>query len=211
MRITARGAFYDSELTSDFADFNEDGSIEEIKAPKGTPLSDTPKFKGYVVARYNFPVGGYEAYVQGALTYIGERRSDLEPEDYAIRGDFPALTLIDLAVGLRTGSWSFDLFVKNATNNDTAWYDTAQCSFSTCGDQRYIIRERPITISLKVTRDFSVLLSHFDEYGVRIKAESVCVALLVIGGPLCFPVQKVQENWLGRINPLCWSIDTWLR
>jgi hypothetical protein len=64
------------------------------------------------------------------------------------------MTLLDLATGVQTESWSFDLFIKNATNNDTRWYDTAQCSFSTCGAQRYIVRERPITIALKATRNF---------------------------------------------------------
>jgi outer membrane receptor protein involved in Fe transport len=154
LRITASAAYYDGELTEVFADYNADGTIEEVKAAKGTPLPDTPKFKGNLLARYGFPVGGYDAYVQGTLIYSGKRRSDLEPEDYAIRGDFPAMTLLDLATGVQTESWSFDLFIKNATNNDTRWYDTAQCSFSTCGAQRYIVRERPITIALKATRNF---------------------------------------------------------
>ena len=156
LRIMASGAFYDGELTSVFADYNEDGTIEEIKAPKGTPLPDTPKFKGNVVARYEFPMAGYDAYVQAALMHSGKRRSDLEPEDYAIRGDFPSITLLDLAAGIRKETWSFDVFVKNVTNNDTPWYDTAQCSFSTCGAQRYIIRERPITIAAKFSKDFGL-------------------------------------------------------
>lgn len=154
LRIVGSAARYDGELTSVFADYNPDGSIEEVKAAKGTPLPDTPKFKGNVVGRYSFPVSGYDAYVQGTLIYSGKRRSDLEPEDYEIRGDFPSITLLDLAAGFQTESWSFDLFVKNATNNDTPWYDTAQCSFSTCGAQRYIVRERPITVALKATRNF---------------------------------------------------------
>lgn len=154
LSLTASGAYYDGELTEVFADYNADGSIEEIRAPKGTPLPDTPKFKGTLVARYEFPVAGLDAYLQGTLAYTGERRSDLEPEDYAIRGDFPAITLLDLAAGFQAGSWSFDLFVQNATDNDKRWYDTAQCSFSTCFDQRYIVRERPITIALKATKNF---------------------------------------------------------
>lgn len=155
LRITAAGAYYDSELTSVYADYNADGTIEEILAPKGTPLPETPDFKGNVVARYSFPIGQYNAYVQGAFVYVGERRSSLQPEDFEIRGDFPALTFVDLAAGIQIEQWSFDLFIKNATNQDKPWYDTAQCRFSTCGDQRYIIRERPITFTLKASRDFS--------------------------------------------------------
>ena len=92
LRITAGGAYYDSKLTSVYADYNEDGTIEEVLGPKGTPLPDTPDFKGNLIARYSFPMGGYEAYVQGSLTYIGERRSSLQPEDYEIRGDFAVIT-----------------------------------------------------------------------------------------------------------------------
>jgi outer membrane receptor protein involved in Fe transport len=154
LRISASGAFYDGELSSVFADYNDDGTIDEVKAPKGTPLPDTPDFKGNVVARYEFPMGDFEAYVQGALTYIGERRSDLEPEDYVIRGDYPSLTFLDLAGGIRKDDWRVDLYIKNATDEDAYWYDTAQCSFGTCGPQRYIVRERPITFAAKFSKDF---------------------------------------------------------
>ena len=155
LRISASGAFYDGELSSVFADYNDDGTIEEVKAPKGTPLPDTPDFKGNVIARYEFPMGNFEAYVQGALTYIGERRSDLEPEDYVVRGDYPSLTFLDLAAGIRKETWGVDLFIKNATDEDAYWYDTAQCSFGTCGPQRYIVRERPISFAVKFSKDFN--------------------------------------------------------
>jgi outer membrane receptor protein involved in Fe transport len=154
LRISGSGAYYDGELSSVFADYNDDGTIGEVRAPKGTPLPNTPDFKGNVIARYEFPVGDFNAYVQGVLTYIGERRSDLEPEDYVIRGDYPSLTFLDLAGGFRKDDWGVDLFIKNATNEDGYWYDTAQCSFGTCGPQRYIVRERPITVAAKFTMSF---------------------------------------------------------
>lgn len=154
LRITAAGAYYDGELSSVFADYNDDGTIDEVRAPKGTPLPNTPNFKGNVIARYEFPVGDFNAYLQGVLTYVGERRSDLEPEDYLIRGDYPSLTFLDLAGGFRKDDWGVDLFIKNATSEDAYWYDTAQCSFGTCGPQRYVVRERPITIAAKFTKNF---------------------------------------------------------
>jgi len=154
LRITASGAKYDSELTSDFADYNDDGTIDEIMAPKGSPLPSTPGFKGNVVARYDFTIGSFDGYAQGVLTYTGKRRSSLETEDYERIGDYPALTIVNLAAGIRKETWALDLFVKNATNEDTPWYDTAQCSSGTCL-QRYIIRERPTTIAVKFTKDFS--------------------------------------------------------
>ncbi len=154
LKISAAGARYEAELSSDFVDFAADGSVLRTRAPKGTPLPGTPDFKGNVVARYEFPIGGFDGYVQSALTYVGERRSALQPADYAVSGDYSSITLLDLAAGLAKGSWSFDMFVNNATNNDTPWYDTAQCATATCGSQRYAIRERPTTVAFKVTKRF---------------------------------------------------------
>lgn len=154
LRLQAGGAWYQSELTSVYADFNADGSIKRVLAPDGTPLPNTPKFKGNVVARYEFPLGEFDSYVQSSLMYTGERRSALRPSDYAIRGDFPTITLLDLAAGIRKGSYAFDLFITNVTDEQNYWFDTAQCAFSTCGAQRYIVRERPPTIALRFTKDF---------------------------------------------------------
>ena len=156
LRITASGAFYDSELTSVFADYNDDGSIKRVKAPAGTSLPQTPDFKGNVVARYEFPLGDFSAYVQGALTYSGERRSALIVEDYEAAGDFPSLTFLDLAAGIRKESYAVDLFIRNATNEDTPWYSRAQCNSSVCL-QRYVIRERPITFVVQVHEGFRLL------------------------------------------------------
>jgi outer membrane receptor protein involved in Fe transport len=154
LKITAAGAYYKSELTDDYVDYNADGTIKRIKAPKGTYLPLTPEFKGNVVARYHFPLGGFDSYVQGALVYIGSSRPVLDEAAYLRTGDVEAHTLLDLAAGFRRGSYAFDLFVRNATDNDTPWYTTAQCAFSTCGAQQYAVRPRPITIAVQVTKDF---------------------------------------------------------
>lgn len=153
LRITAGAARYDGELTDDFVDLNPDGSVRRVRAPDGTPLPGTPDWKGNVVARYQFSLGGNEAYVQSALTYVGERRSRLTPADFAVSGNFPSMTLLDLAAGIRTGPWSFDLFVNNALNTRRFWYDTAQCG-GVCADQRYFVRERPTTVALKASWRF---------------------------------------------------------
>jgi len=154
LRITAAGAWYDTELTADYADFDSDGNVVRIKAPKGTKLPVTADFKGNVVARYHFPVGGFDGYVQGAVTYEGERASDLDQDDNLVRGDVPAYTIVDLAAGIHKESYGFDLFIKNATGEDAPLYLTSQCATSTCGLQNYGVRVRPTTIALRFTKDF---------------------------------------------------------
>ena len=80
LRLSLAGAYYDSELTSDYA------PLGELKAPEGTPLPITAEFKGNVIARYMFPLGGFEAHVQGSLAYEGSRSSDLDIDDAAVFG-----------------------------------------------------------------------------------------------------------------------------
>ena len=142
----------DSELDGDYCvGCNSDWSP---CAPSGTQLPVTAKFKGNVLARYNFEIGGFESFVQGSLNYEGSRGSSLNVADNAIRGDVPANNLVDLAAGIRRDNYSIDLFVKNATDEDAAQYLTSQCATGTCGTQIYGVIHRPRSIGLRFTQDF---------------------------------------------------------
>ena len=152
LEISASFALIDSELDGDYCvGCNSDGSPW---APSGTQLPVTAKFKGNVLARYNFEIGGFESFVQGSLNYEGSRGSSLNVADNAIRGDVPASNLVDLAAGIRRDNYSIDLFVKNATDEDAAQYLTSQCATGTCGTQIYGVRHRPRSIGLRFTQDF---------------------------------------------------------
>lgn len=153
LRISTGAARYSGELKEDFVDLKADGSILRVRAPEGTPLPGTPEWKGNIVGRYDFSIGNLNAYFQGAVTHVGKRRSALTPEQFDISGTYPAITLVDLAVGIEAGKWNFDLFVNNATNTRRHWYDTAQCG-GVCADQRYFVRQKPTSVSLKASRRF---------------------------------------------------------
>ena len=67
--------FLDSKLTKDFCE-NLDTTGLPLPpdqcdplsfAPSGTELPVAPNFKGNVIARYNFPLGSFEAHLHGAL------------------------------------------------------------------------------------------------------------------------------------------------
>ncbi|MFT5482143.1 MAG: iron complex outermembrane receptor protein [Halieaceae bacterium] len=154
LRLSASIAYYDTELQDDYANFDSDGNITKILAPKGSELPVTANFKGNAIARYTFDVSGFEAHLQGALSYEGERGSDMDQTANAIRGDVPANTVLDLSAGFRGDSYSVDLFVKNATDEDAPLYLTSQCAAGTCGTQNYGVRVRPRTIGLKLTKEF---------------------------------------------------------
>ena len=74
--------------------------------------------------------------------------------DNLIRGNVPSNTFVDLSAGIRKDSYAFDLFIKNATDEDSPLYLTSQCATGTCGTQNYGVRNRPITVGLKFTQDF---------------------------------------------------------
>ena len=162
LRISASVAFYDSQLDEDYCceDAGDDGIAntddpnEVNEADKGTRLPLTADFKGNLVARYHFEMGGFDSYIQGAFVHQGDRDSDLDQQANAIIGTLPAFTTLDLAAGIARDTWSLDLFVSNATGADEPLLYSAQCVAETCGSQVYAHRIKPRTIGLQYRMDF---------------------------------------------------------
>ena len=152
LTLSTSFAFYNTELKDIYCEgCNDDGSNW---ADAGTKLPITADFKGNLIARYIFEIGSFEAHVQGAVSHEGERGSSMNQGDNAIRGDVPANTFVDLSTGIHKNSWSAELFIKNATNEDAPIYLTSQCATGTCGTQNYGVRARPMTIGLKWSQNF---------------------------------------------------------
>jgi outer membrane receptor protein involved in Fe transport len=152
--ISATAAFYDSELKDDYSNFDAAGNVVSVNAPKGTALPITPKFKGNIVARYGFNLGGFDAHVQGSVAHAGKAASRLALDANAIIGDIEANTTADLSAGIAKDNYTIELFVQNVGNEDAALYKTAQCAESVCGVQPYGVRPQPRTIGLKFTQKF---------------------------------------------------------
>jgi outer membrane receptor protein involved in Fe transport len=154
LRIGAGAAYYDSELTEDYVDFFPDGTVSNIKAPKGTALPLTPKFKGNLIARYSFPLVGFDAYTQGAFTYQDGASSELEIADNEFIGEIPSSTFANLAFGLVKEKYTIELFVSNATNEDAPLGINTECTTSVCGVQPIAVRARPRTFGIRYSYDF---------------------------------------------------------
>jgi iron complex outermembrane receptor protein len=164
------GTYNDAEIRRDFcsianADF--DCTVptgNELLAPAGTSLPLTPDFKGNAIARYEFPISGmWDGHVQGALSHIGSRRSDLRDVQNAIKGEFPAYTTFDFVVGATNGSYRVELFATNLFDSNGRYSTSVQCQETVCGDPDgvsttggvfydYVIKPR--TVGLKVGFDF---------------------------------------------------------
>jgi outer membrane receptor protein involved in Fe transport len=152
LRLSVAAAYYDSELKSDYVAICS--GLPCVKAPVGTKLPVTANFKGNLVARYNFPLGGFEAYTQGALAYEGDRSSSLNVGDNDIVGDIPESTFLDLSFGVEKDKYSIELFVTNATDEDAPLGLTTECDATQCGSQSYGVIARPRTFGIRFSQDF---------------------------------------------------------
>ena len=148
LRLSLAGAYYDTKLTTDYA------PLGELKAPVGTSLPITADFKGNMIARYMFPLGGFEAHVQGSLAYEGSRSSDLDVDDAAVFGPIPSNTFLDLAFGIENEKYAIELFVANATDEDAPLFFDAECAPGVCGGQKYGVTPRPRTFGIRFKQDF---------------------------------------------------------
>jgi len=154
LRLGVALSYYDSELKKDYCDFDAAGNCINVKAPKGTALPVTPDFKGNLIARYSFPTGAWESYVQGAFTYQSSAASQLEIADNDVYGDIPSSSYLNLAFGMMKDKYSFEIFLANATNEDAPLGVTSECTPQVCGGQTYGVKSRPQTIGIRFSQEF---------------------------------------------------------
>jgi len=121
--ITATGAYNDSALTTNFGNPGK-GNY----APIGTRLPVQPKFKMSSTARYEFPVGSVNAFVQGTMNTQSNSTSLLGVGDDAVFGNSPGFTTADFSVGGKTGNYTFQLFIQNAFDERGSLSHNAQIS-----------------------------------------------------------------------------------
>jgi outer membrane receptor protein involved in Fe transport len=161
LRLSAAASFYDSQLEDDYCCLDSgpdgiDGTADDTPlAPKGTRLPITADVKYNIVARYHFPMGSFDAYLQGVLVHQSDRDSRLARFKNDIEGVLPSYTTLDISGGFGKDDWSVDLFISNATGADETVYHDTECIPSTCAGQIYGVRLRPTTISARFTKDFN--------------------------------------------------------
>jgi iron complex outermembrane receptor protein len=131
-------------LANDPADF----------APSGTQLPTTPRFKGNLTGRYEFPMAGFDAHFQGSLVMTDSSRTALLPAENEVLGDQDAYNLVDLSFGVARETWSAELFVDNALDERASLYRYSECDVSICGGIVYGVGLRPRTVGLKFAQKF---------------------------------------------------------
>jgi len=159
LMLSAGAAYTDAKLDAPYcgtvtADGRPVVDCPNPPAPKGTRLPITPKLKANASARYEFPLAGFDAHVQGAIVYQDKVRAVLEVAESELVGDQPAYTVVDLSTGISNGTYSFELFVNNVFDELAEVTRYAECANSVCGYQTYIVPFQPRTVGVKFGQRF---------------------------------------------------------
>jgi outer membrane receptor protein involved in Fe transport len=122
-------------------------------APNGQQLPYTSKVKGDLIARYDFPLGGWLAYGQGAFVYQSAQQSELRTIQRGEIGEIPAFSTLDLAVGVARNSYSIDFFLNNVFDERGQLFRFTQCG--SCSQvNNYVVPTQPRTVALRFTQKF---------------------------------------------------------
>jgi len=124
------------------------------QAPAGTNLPITSKFKGNVIARYNFdPIEDWKLFTQAAFVYQTQTAPTLRVDETQVMGMQPAYGLLDLTAGATVSNSTIQFVVTNATNRLAQLSRFAQ-TVPAVDNQIYIIPAQPRTYVLKFGQKF---------------------------------------------------------
>jgi outer membrane receptor protein involved in Fe transport len=182
LTVSLAGSYNDATIRKDFcaianpefdctidADLDGSGAIDDDNeinatlAPAGTRLPVTPRLKGSAIARYEFPIGSWDGHVQGAVSYTGDRRSDLRNFENRLLGMLNGYTTADVSVGMENDRFRIELFATNLLDSRGIIDTSVQCLETTCGDPDGISSTggvfydtviKPRTVGLKLGVDF---------------------------------------------------------
>ncbi len=169
LTVTLAGSWNHSELvnTPTLNDKNgvpivwsnyKDGNGNPLHNPygeRGSPLAQSPPFQGNLRVRYEFPLGTYQAFVQGAavvrshsLSTTDKLAMDNSVPPQSVAYDLPGFTTYDLSIGIAKDSWTAQIYGTNMTDSRGAVFST----YAQRIKEDTIIRPR--TIVLKIAYKF---------------------------------------------------------
>jgi iron complex outermembrane receptor protein len=127
----------------------------ETYAPNGEQLPVTPKVKGNITGRYNFPIASYTGYVQGSAEYVGARWADLRLVAREALGEEPAYAIADFSAGVQAKGFTAELYLSNAFNRLAVLDRYAECDPATCGQVAvYSVPNQPRTLGIRFGQRF---------------------------------------------------------
>jgi len=152
LQLSAAGAYTDGKTLQNLCATNTfTCSGSALKAPAGTQLPITPKFKVSGSARYTARMASGEAYGQLLVAHQSSARAAIRDADDALFGRLHQYTTADAALGYTWSKFTAEVFVANL------WDERGEVSkFAECGacSRTYIYPITPRTIGMRVGAKF---------------------------------------------------------
>lgn len=142
LQINAAASLIDAELRADYVRRIGSGVVD---APAGTQLPLTPKFKAAMSGRYEYQLGGKDAYAQASWQHVGSRFNDLF---LASRENQKSYNIINLSAGVDLESWAASIYVTNVLD------ERAELNRNAADFDSRITTNRPRTISASLSKQF---------------------------------------------------------
>jgi outer membrane receptor protein involved in Fe transport len=171
LTISGAGSYNYARITQAYcgeldAGGNPITNCADPQAPKNSLLPSTPRFKGNLTGRYEFPIMDVKAHLQGSLVYQTKAYPDLRvtaphPWDSSVivpirqlLGVMPAFTTFDVTTGIEKDNWSIELAVQNLFDERGQLYRYAYCTTQVCGFEPYILPTKPQFVSITLSQKF---------------------------------------------------------
>ncbi len=151
--LAASATYLDATITTDFC--QEDYYGNEFCTPAGTRLPVQPEFKANASARYTFPLGDNNAWVQASMLHQTGTRSFLLDEEVAVVGNTDPFTTFDFSAGIDFGDMKLEAFLQNAFDERGELTRNTACAAVYCGDYYRVYPVQPQFFGIKFSHRFS--------------------------------------------------------
>ena len=168
LTLSGGASYNDATLTANFCGTDQSTGLvipscpnSQALALKGEQLPYIPKFKGNVTARYVFPLAGWEAHAQVAVSFQTGTSPALFTSDIDNLGTMPGFAAADFSFGAEKDQRSIELFLKNAFDTRGELNRYTPCTTSTCAPSYpgvpaavYVVPIQPLTFGIRVGQKF---------------------------------------------------------
>ncbi|MBY0422805.1 MAG: TonB-dependent receptor, partial [Parvularculaceae bacterium] len=126
------------------------------QAPAGQRLPVVPGFKGTFTARYEWPMFGGDANVQGSVSGQNDSESDLLTFDRTILGRQEGYVVADFSIGFARDGLNVGFYVNNAFDTRADQFNFVACPIGVCGVGGGVYQgtNQPRTYGLRVGKKF---------------------------------------------------------
>lgn len=150
--LSGSGTYVDAKLTTPFCDqvLGCASAGGTTYAAAGTRLPVTPRVKLNATARYETPLGAYNAYLQGGLNYQSDITTSLRNDYEATTGVKAGFATVDFSGGLSRDAYTFDLFITNAFDKRGILGINQSCAASQCLSTVRLLPTKPQEFGVKM-------------------------------------------------------------